>query len=130
MARVFNGNMWAGIGNNVTAQRAYRDQINNDKINMLMDTAKNIEKWNSNSKLKDAIAAFYKGKEDARAAADIAEAEMVDDTLSNEESLAELYNGEDQDLLAGSIFEDDGNTIGMGKMFKRFQNKGIPFSGR
>lgn len=130
MARVFNGNMWSGIGNGVNAQRAYRDQQRENALDSLASSALSIEKMVANNNMRNAIMDFYNGRKAAAAEAarldDIAAGDYVDDVLGNEAGLYELAGIDDGDLLGDTVFNEDG-TIGMGNAFKRMQDRGVPF---
>lgn len=130
MARVFNGNMWSGIGNGVNAQRAYRDQQRENALDSLASSAMSIEKMVANNNMRNAIIDFYNGRKKAAQAAANAEAiaagDMVDDQLAREQAIYDL-TGLDLDYdVDGSIFAADG-TINTGGMFNKFQEMGIPF---
>ena len=122
MARVFNGNMWNGIGGNVMSRQAYRDRRADDAFDRITGTASSIEKMIANNNMRNAIMDFYNG----RSAEDIAAGGYVDDVLGNEQALMELDGLDDSDLLGDTVFNDDG-TIGMGRTFQRLQGSGIPF---
>ncbi|MCQ2096776.1 MAG: hypothetical protein MJY87_02395 [Fibrobacter sp.] len=132
MAKVFNGNMWSGIGGSINAQRAYRDQERKDGLDALANSAMAVEKMNANSRLRDAILDYYKGRQDAAAEAEDAEAvaagEMIDESLSREKALADLaWLEANDDEFDDTVFADDGRTIKIGPMFEKFSKKKIPF---
>lgn len=84
MAKVFNGNIWGGIGDTVFREDMLRREQNEKALGNLLDAAKFIEKTNANRNMKKDWQDYFKGKKERQALADMAEAENVEDALEFE----------------------------------------------
>lgn len=114
MAKVFNGNIWGGIGDTVFREDMLRREQNEKALGNLLDAAKFIEKTNANRNMKKDWQDYFKGKKERQALADMAEAENVEDALEFESlpAAASLLVDEGQvpDEVEGSIW--GGNGLG------------------
>lgn len=105
MAKVFNGNIWGGIGDTVFREDMLRREQNEKALGNLLDAAKFIEKTNANRKLREDWQKYF---DDRKAAADAAlaeEAAAETDDIEDALLLEDMYN--DSNVFGLEQPEDD-----------------------